>query len=86
MMPVSPLLTAHIGGAAIGLISGYLAMLLRKGSNLHRLAGDFFVGDELRKRERKHDGCGQSAADDLDRKTRSRSRRQKERKARWHFV
>lgn len=36
-------LVVHICGAAIGLIAGYMAMLLRKGSSLHRLAGGIFV-------------------------------------------
>lgn len=36
------LLMTHICGAVLGLISGYLAMLLRKGSGLHNAAGTVF--------------------------------------------
>ena len=38
----NPLLLIHICTATIGLLSGSLAMVLRKGSSLHRLAGNFF--------------------------------------------
>ncbi|MBW3565402.1 MAG: hypothetical protein KY459_11810 [Acidobacteria bacterium] len=36
------LLMIHICGAVVGLLSGFLAMVLRKGSGLHRVAGTFF--------------------------------------------
>lgn len=38
----SPLLLIHICGAVIGLLSGFLAMTLRKGSGLHAAAGNVF--------------------------------------------
>lgn len=41
--PYSPLLWFHIGGGAIGLLSGFLALALRKGSRRHRLAGKVFA-------------------------------------------
>ncbi|HET8887919.1 MAG TPA: DUF2306 domain-containing protein [Candidatus Angelobacter sp.] len=41
--PYSPLLWFHIGGGAIGLLSGFLALVLRKGSRRHRLAGKVFA-------------------------------------------
>src|SRR5258708_39952501 len=37
------LLNLHVCSAAIGLISGVLAMVFRKGSGLHRAAGDVFT-------------------------------------------
>jgi hypothetical protein len=37
----------HIGGGAVGLVSGTAALLLRKGGRAHRLAGDVFVGSML---------------------------------------
>src|SRR5258706_3216522 len=38
------LLFLHIGGAAVGLVSGSVAILARKGARLHRMAGNaFFV-------------------------------------------
>ena len=36
------LLMIHIGGAIVGLLSGFLAMLFRKGSGLHGAAGSVF--------------------------------------------
>ncbi len=36
------ILFAHIGGAAVGLVSGAAAMALRKGERLHRAAGTVF--------------------------------------------
>ncbi|HUF17206.1 MAG TPA: hypothetical protein VMS12_04085 [Thermoanaerobaculia bacterium] len=36
------LLMIHICGAVVGLLSGFLAMVFRKGSGLHRMAGNFF--------------------------------------------
>jgi uncharacterized membrane protein len=43
-MTTSPLLLIHIAGATIGLLSGYMAMIFRKGSGLHGAAGTtFFV-------------------------------------------
>jgi hypothetical protein len=41
--PYSPLLWFHIGGGAIGLLSGFLALALRKGSRRHRIAGKVFA-------------------------------------------
>ena len=38
-----PLLVLHIAGGIIGLLSGYVAMVYRKGSRGHRIAGDVFV-------------------------------------------
>src|SRR5215472_12450671 len=38
-----PLLVLHIAGGIIGLLSGTVAMIYRKGSRGHRLAGDVFV-------------------------------------------
>lgn len=38
----SPILLIHICGATVGLLSGFLAMLLRKGSGLHAAAGNVF--------------------------------------------
>lgn len=38
-----PLLFLHIAGGIVGLLSGTVAMLYRKGSRGHRLAGDVFV-------------------------------------------
>jgi hypothetical protein len=38
-----PLLILHISGGIIGLLSGTVAMIYRKGSRGHRLAGDVFV-------------------------------------------
>ncbi|HKV77360.1 MAG TPA: hypothetical protein VJP02_04435 [Candidatus Sulfotelmatobacter sp.] len=38
-----PLLFLHIAGGVIGLLSGTVAMIFRKGSRGHRLAGDVFV-------------------------------------------
>lgn len=40
--PYSPLLWFHIGGGAIGLLSGFLTLALRKGSRRHRVAGKVF--------------------------------------------
>ena len=41
-MTTSPLLLLHICSAPVGLISGALAMLFRKGSGMHRIAGNVF--------------------------------------------
>lgn len=38
-----PLLFLHIAGGMVGLLSGTVAMVCRKGSQGHRLAGDVFV-------------------------------------------
>src|SRR5215468_7715083 len=38
-----PLLLLHIAGGMVGLLSGTVAMVYRKGSRGHRLAGDVFV-------------------------------------------
>ena len=36
------LLVMHIGGGAVGIVSGFAAMAFRKGGRLHRLAGNVF--------------------------------------------
>jgi uncharacterized membrane protein len=41
-MSMSPLLLLHISAAVVGLLSGFLAMSLRKGSGLHGAAGTVF--------------------------------------------
>jgi uncharacterized damage-inducible protein DinB len=41
-MPLWPLTLIHVCGATLGLLSGYLAMVLRKGSGLHGAAGTVF--------------------------------------------
>lgn len=38
-----PLLVLHIAGGTVGVLSGYLAIFLRKGSRRHALAGQVFV-------------------------------------------
>jgi hypothetical protein len=38
-----PLLVLHIAGGMVGLLSGSIAMVYRKGSRGHRLSGDVFV-------------------------------------------
>ena len=53
-MRTTPLVLFHICCAVIGLLSGYLSMFFRKGSGLHRAAGDVFVVAML--------GMGASAA------------------------
>lgn len=40
---MSPILVLHIAGGTLGLLSGAVAIVLRKGTNRHRLAGDVFV-------------------------------------------
>ena len=42
-MRTTPLVLFHICMAVIGILSGYVAMFFRKGSGLHRAAGDVFV-------------------------------------------
>src|SRR5947209_3285201 len=37
----------HICNAVIGLLSGFLSMIFRKGSGLHRVAGNIFFGSML---------------------------------------
>jgi hypothetical protein len=41
------LLMTHITGAVVGISSGFLSMLFRKGASLHRVAGNIFVGSML---------------------------------------
>jgi uncharacterized membrane protein len=48
-----PLLLTHICTAIIGLIAGGMSMIFRKGSSLHRIAGNFFFGSMLAM-----SGCG----------------------------
>ena len=40
---MSPILFVHICSAVVGLIAGALAMIVRKGSGVHAVAGSFFV-------------------------------------------
>src|SRR5258707_14279553 len=42
-MTYSPILIVHICGGIIGVVSGSTALLVRKGSSLHRRAGVIFV-------------------------------------------
>jgi len=42
-MPYSPILLVHIAGGTVGLLSGTAAIILRKGSARHALAGRIFV-------------------------------------------
>jgi uncharacterized membrane protein len=44
---MSPVLLLHISTAVVGLLSGFLSMLVRKGSSVHRLAGNIFFGSML---------------------------------------
>lgn len=46
-MRYSPLLLLHITGGTVGLLSGFLTIALRKGSNRHRIAGYVFVDSML---------------------------------------
>jgi tetratricopeptide (TPR) repeat protein len=41
--PYSPLLWVHIAGGTVGLLSGFLALVLRKGSQRHRVVGRVFA-------------------------------------------
>ena len=41
------ILTLHIGGGTVGMISGATALLARKGGKLHRRAGAIFFGSML---------------------------------------
>jgi hypothetical protein len=41
-MRYSPILMVHIGAAIVGLLAGYPALFFRKGSRLHRSAGNVF--------------------------------------------
>lgn len=41
-MTISPFLILHISGGAVGLLSGTAALIFRKGSRLHRAAGNVF--------------------------------------------
>jgi hypothetical protein len=41
-LAASAILFAHIGGGAVGLVSGAVAILARKGERLHRVAGTVF--------------------------------------------
>jgi len=42
-MTYTPLLIAHICGGVIGVLSGFVALIARKGGRLHRQSGDVFV-------------------------------------------
>jgi uncharacterized membrane protein len=46
-MPYSPILIGHICGGTAGLLSGTVAMSVRKGSRAHALAGKLFVASML---------------------------------------
>jgi len=46
-MPYPPLLPVHIAGGVLGLLSGAAAMIFRKGSPRHALAGKVFVASML---------------------------------------
>lgn len=46
-MYTSPLLPIHIAGGVVGLLSGTAALIFRKGSPRHTLAGKVFVGSML---------------------------------------
>jgi hypothetical protein len=39
----TPILALHIAGGTLGMLSGFAAMFLRKGSRRHSIAGDVFV-------------------------------------------
>ncbi len=43
MLAADSLLYLHIGGGAVGLVSGTAALIFRKGARAHRLAGDVFL-------------------------------------------
>jgi uncharacterized membrane protein len=42
-MKISPLILVHVFGAVIGLLAGALSMILRKGTDWHRVAGQIFT-------------------------------------------
>lgn len=42
-MPYSPILLVHISAGTLGLMAGTAAMIFRKGSHRHALAGRIFV-------------------------------------------
>lgn len=42
-MQFSPMLALHIAGGTLGVLSGFAAAFLRKGSNRHRVTGNVFV-------------------------------------------
>jgi len=42
-MTISPILLLHIVSGTLGMLSGFVAVFLRKGSRRHSLAGDVFV-------------------------------------------
>lgn len=46
-MRLSPLLIIHICGGIVGLLTGTVAMAVRKGGRWHRVAGQVFVGGML---------------------------------------
>jgi uncharacterized membrane protein len=47
LMPYSPILLVHIAGGTVGLLSGTAAIIFRKGSRRHALAGRIFVAAML---------------------------------------
>jgi hypothetical protein len=44
---MSPILLLHSGSGTVGMLSGFVAVFLRKGSRRHGLAGNVFVGSML---------------------------------------
>jgi hypothetical protein len=44
---MSPLLGIHIAGGGVAIVSGFTALFVGKGSNLHRLSGQVFVAGML---------------------------------------
>src|SRR6185295_20352454 len=46
-MTYSPALIVHVGGGILGVLAGFMAMLVRKGGRLHRAAGNAFVASML---------------------------------------
>src|SRR5208283_4539683 len=42
-MSFSPILLSHIASGTVGMLSGFVAVALMKGSDRHRIAGNVFV-------------------------------------------
>src|SRR3954453_10114634 len=42
-MTYTPMLIVHIAGGMIAVLAGFMALVVRKGSRLHRRTGDVFV-------------------------------------------
>jgi predicted transporter len=45
--PAGAALVTHIGGASLGIVSGFVALIAAKGRRLHRVAGQVFFGSML---------------------------------------